>query len=368
MSAIMKSRFCVLGVPVDEIDMDDVISAIDTSARQRTPMLISTINANFLANSQTSQAFRHSLIASDLCTVDGIGMMIMCRLLSSGQMPRVSGADMLDQLLRRQASRLGRPLRLFFLGGLGTVAEQARHKVNMAPSTAICCVGALNPGFGSLEDLSRPEVIRTINDANPDFLVVALGAERGQAWLMKNRSQLKAPICAHLGAALNFTAGTIERAPSHWRAMGLEWLWRITKEVGLIPRYWRDGRILAGLLLTNVLPMALTQLYDRVRLRVRPDPLTVRYDAGEDCTRIALAGSAVGNAGVLLQSYFAAALQDGRPVRLDCSRLRAIDTRCIGEVMRLRRDLESVGAGLVIDNASWGLELRLKLDSVPWML
>lgn len=368
MSSIRKSRFCVLGVPVDEFDMDDVISAIDTSARQRTPMLISTINANFLANSQKSQAFRHSLISSDLCTVDGIGMMIMCRLLSSGHMPRVSGADMLDRLLRRQASRLGRPLRLFFLGGIGRVAEQARHKVNMAPSTAICCVGALNPGFGSLDELSRPDVIKTINDANPDFLVVALGAERGQAWLMKNRRQLKVPVCAHLGAALNFTAGTIERAPVHWQALGLEWLWRIRQEASLLPRYWRDGRILAGLLLTNVLPMALMQFYDRLWLRIKPDPLTVSYKQGEDFTVITLAGSAVGDAGAILQDHFAAALNAGHPVRLDCNRLRTIDTRGIGEVMRLRRDLESAGTRLVIDKASWGVVLRLNLDSVRWML
>lgn len=45
------STFGVLGVPVDEFDLDQVISAIDQAVSDHKKILISTVNTNFLVNS-----------------------------------------------------------------------------------------------------------------------------------------------------------------------------------------------------------------------------------------------------------------------------------------------------------------------------
>ena len=86
---------------------------------------------------------------------------------------------------------------------------------------------------------------------------MALGAQKGQAWLMANRGKLTVPVVSHLGATLNFLAGTVRRAPEGVRKLGLEWLWRIKEEPKLARRYLSDGGRLAWLLLTRVLPLSL---------------------------------------------------------------------------------------------------------------
>jgi N-acetylglucosaminyldiphosphoundecaprenol N-acetyl-beta-D-mannosaminyltransferase len=116
------------------------------------------------------------------------------------------------------------------------------------------CVGYESPGFGSVDDFSDGETIDRINAHGADFLVVALGAAKGQAWIQRNRERLRAPVISHLGAVVNFAAGTVSRAPEWMQRAGLEWLWRIKEEPALWRRYGRDARALLGLAFRRLLP------------------------------------------------------------------------------------------------------------------
>lgn len=321
-------------------------------------MLISTINTNFVANSWKHKGFRQSLLQSDLCTVDGIGMLLLCHLSSVSKMPRVSGADLLERLLSRERSALGRPLRVFFFGGNEAVADLARRVVNKLPSSAVCCVGSVNPGFGTMDELSRPELLAMINDAQPDFLIAALGAERGQEWLMRNRAHLDVPVCAHLGAAVNFVAGSIVRAPRKWQRLGLEWAWRIRQEPALARRYFKDGLFLARLLMLDALPLILQQWRDQIRFVLWPKALEVAAVRGADRTTIVLKGAAFGCVD-LLDAAFADALEAGQDVTLDCRGLEAMDAAGVGIILRLERDLTERDLRLTVQRVPKSIGHRL---------
>jgi N-acetylglucosaminyldiphosphoundecaprenol N-acetyl-beta-D-mannosaminyltransferase len=116
--------------------------------------------------------------------------------------------------------------------------------------------------------MSAPALIRAINDAAPDFLVVSLGALKGQAWIMRNHADLAVPWISHLGAVVNFFAGEVRRAPSWLAAAGLEWCWRIVQEPNLWRRYWSDGKTVVHLLcwrmLTNLVRARLSQPRKRI--------------------------------------------------------------------------------------------------------
>ena len=96
-------------------------------------------------------------------------------------------------------------------------------------------------------ELTVEAMIETINQSRADFVLVALGAAKGQKWIERNRQRLAAPVIAHLGAVVDFAAGGIRRAPKAVRRLGLEWLWRIKEEPALWRRYFSDGAALAGL-------------------------------------------------------------------------------------------------------------------------
>lgn len=361
-----STTFGVLGIPLDSINLRSVLENIDLAARARRRLLISTVNANFLVASQHSQKFRRSLIASDLCTVDGVGVVAVCRLLGLPAIPRASGADILHDLCERSNTALERPLRVFFFGGDNGVAERAASKINDLGSGSVLCVGAIDPGFGSVEALSRSEWIEQINDANPDILILALGAERGQAWLLHNADCLTVPVRTHFGAALNFLAGTVQRAPAGFQRFGLEWFWRILQEPHLLRRYLGDGLDLARLTLCNVLPLALLLKLDRWFFQEQQSQLGVDVERSDNGVVISLAGIAGAATMPVLLTAFNSALDNRAPVTLDLGKLTTIDLVGIGAIMRLQRDLESQGLTLHLAHVPPRITRRFKLAAVAW--
>src|SRR5262249_32434527 len=134
-------------------------------------------------------------------------------------------------------------------------ARTAAEALNSARA-GLRCAGYEAPGFGSIAEMSAPSSIARINASGADFVVVALGARKGQAWIEHNRSRLEAPVVSHLGAVLNFAAGRVRRAPRWMQRTGLEWLWRIREERALWRRYLSDALAAARLVFTRVLPLA----------------------------------------------------------------------------------------------------------------
>src|SRR5262245_1085915 len=232
--------------------MTTILQRIDAAAGYATPFFISTVNINFLVAGQTDVKFKESLFRSNLCTVDGMPVMWIARLLGIPVKERTAGADLFEalKLFRTPA----RPLKVFLFGGKEGVAASAGERLN-ADRKGLVCVGTYYPGFGSIDEMSTDEIMKTINSSGADVLLVALGAAKGQAWLLRNHERLRIPVRAHLGAVMNVQAGTVNRAPKRIQKLGLEWLWRIKEEPQLWRRYLHDGFVLFRILLTRILPL-----------------------------------------------------------------------------------------------------------------
>lgn len=240
---------CLLGLPFDAVDMAAAVDRVRSAAHGGKPCFLFTPNLNFLAACRHDPAFRASVINSDLNIIDGMPLVWVARLLGLPIRTRVAGSDLFEALCRTSEP----PVTVFFFGGASGVAERAAKHLN-ARQGGLRCVGFECPGFGSIAAMSSPGIIERINASGAQFIVVALGARKGQAWIEHNRHRLAAPVVSHLGAVINFVAGTVSRAPGWLRLLGLEWLWRIREEPGLWRRYAQDGAVLLRLLGTRVLP------------------------------------------------------------------------------------------------------------------
>ena len=174
-----------------------------------------------------------------MSVADGKPIVWLARLLNIPIPERVAGSDLIEELIKNRTEH--KILKVFFFGGEDGIAEAACEKLN-SYNTGLKCVGSFNPGFGSIADMSSSEIIDQINQSNADFIIVSLGAKKGQAWIEKNRKNLNAPIISHLGAVVNFIAGTVSRSPKILQKSGLEWLWRIKEEPMLWKRYRSEER------------------------------------------------------------------------------------------------------------------------------
>ena len=207
---LSREVYCMLGIPVDDIRMPSTVERIEAAIANKRPFLLSTPNLNFLINSQSDASFRETLVFSDLCPPDGMPLIWIGRLIGIPLGERVAGADILEALQSKRSAE--RPPKLFLFGGAEGIAGKAAQAINSV-SDGLSCVGFLYPGFDSAQQMSSEKMISEINASDADFLVVALGAKKGQSWLRRNHGRLTIPVRAHLGATMNFYAGTVTRAP-----------------------------------------------------------------------------------------------------------------------------------------------------------
>ena len=243
---------CVLGLPFDAIDLEEAVQRIRGAAFAGQRCFVSTPNLNFAMTARADAAFRGAVLHSDLNLADGMPLVWTARLLGLPLTHRVSGADVFEAL----RAHAGPPITVFLFGGPPGVASRACEAINRGVG-GMRCVGFDDAGFGTVESMSGDDRIDRINRSGAHFVVASLGAGKGQAWLERNAGRLTAPVLSHLGAVINFAAGSVRRAPRWMTASGLEWLWRVKEEPSLWRRYWHDGADALGLLLTRVLPEAI---------------------------------------------------------------------------------------------------------------
>jgi N-acetylglucosaminyldiphosphoundecaprenol N-acetyl-beta-D-mannosaminyltransferase len=331
-----REVYGVLGVPIDVTDMTAVLQKIASAATNRSIFFISTVNLNFLVTSLTNPGFRDSLLLSDLCSADGMPVVWIARLLGAPIKERIAGSDMFDVL---RSVRRSEPLKIFLFGSEQNVASEACNKIN-AEQSSLVCVGSFYPGFGSIDEMSTDAVINTVNSSNADFLAAALGAEKGQAWLLQNYARLQIPVRAHLGATINFQAGTIKRAPRWMRQFGLEWLWRILEEPRLWRRYCRDGLTLAQLVITRVLPLMVLARWHAFRCRREKAMLFI--ERTEDNESVYLGPDGLADAGHInvAVSSFRAAVTANKHVVINFAKTRLIDPRFLGLLLMLDKHLK----------------------------
>ncbi len=97
--------------------------------------------------------------------------------------------------------------------------------------------GMYSPPFRELTKEEDEEIVRRINDSGADFVWVALGAPKQEWWMYEHRHRVKA-VMLGVGAAFDFTAGTVKRAPMWMQRLCLEWVFRILRDPKrMLPRY-----------------------------------------------------------------------------------------------------------------------------------
>lgn len=318
-----RNVHCLFGLVFDAITLDEATEQLRRDVRAQRPCFFSTPNVNFVAGAQIDEAFRNSVLRSDLSVVDGMPIVWAARLMGIPIRERIAGSDVFERLRHAGSS----PLKVFFFGGPDGVAERAVAALN-AQQGAMQGVGFESPGFGSVAELSSPEQIDRINASGADLVVVSLGAKKGQTWIEHNRHLLKPPLISALGAVVNFVAGSVHRAPLLWRQMGLEWLWRIKEEPSLWRRYAHDGRALARLGLTEALPCAVAVGLHKVLGSRVPARHTVTRADGHAV--IHLTGDWTFDALPVLKQELAMLLSQGATTRFDLAKVTWIDSATLG--------------------------------------
>lgn len=231
----MKERVWVLGVPLAPLTAEEALATVAEWLRgeRAGTRLIFTPNAEIIARAQAEPELKKALAGADLTVPDGIGAVWASRFLGTPVPERVPGIELLEAVLAL-AAREG--YRVFFLGGRPGVAEEATERL-MTRWPGLQVTGTHHGYFGPEEER---RVLAKIRAAEPDILVVALGAPKQELWLTRHKGELTARVALGVGGSLDVLAGRVKRAPRLFRRLGLEWLYRILRQ----PERWRRAFLL----------------------------------------------------------------------------------------------------------------------------
>jgi N-acetylglucosaminyldiphosphoundecaprenol N-acetyl-beta-D-mannosaminyltransferase len=211
----------------NNITMIEVLNEIEKIIKRKESKFFVTPNIDHIVQLQKDEEFKQIYNSADFVLADGMPIVWISKLLNKPIIEKVSGADITPQIFQI-ARKKG--YKIFILGGREGVGNNLylKFKENSHPNFSI---GHYSPPFGfeSIDDENK-KITDLIAKFTPDILLVSLGAPKGEKWIFRNKENIQVPISIQVGAAIDFIAGTINRAPLWMQKYSLEWFYRFLQE------------------------------------------------------------------------------------------------------------------------------------------
>ncbi len=278
----------VLGAQIDALSWDAAMARLLGWARARESRYVTICNVHVVVSASRDAAYRDIINASDMATPDGAPVAWMLRRQGFANQPRISGPDLMWALCE-QAAAEGLPIYCYG----STPATLALLEQRLRAAFPALRMTMESPPFRALTPEEDAAAVERINASGAGIVFVGLGCPKQERWMAEHRGRVDAVRpglveghggfdklspnggggfdrlspngvgggdrlgpnggednavsgCRHsmqvnavmigVGAAFDFHAGTVQRAPAWMRDNGLEWLHRLLSEPR---RLWR---------------------------------------------------------------------------------------------------------------------------------
>ena len=183
-------------------------------------------NAHMLVEAYKEKDFADVVNDSKITTPDGMSLIGGLRLLYKIKQSRVSGMDLLPDLLS-EASKHKKPV--FFYGSTEDILMKTKKHISIN-YPGIPHVGTYSPPFCLMtEDDDDENVVKIINSSPARLVFVALGCPKQEKWMASMKGRINA-VMIGIGGALPVLIGMQKRAPKWMQKVGMEWFFRFLQE------------------------------------------------------------------------------------------------------------------------------------------
>lgn len=221
----------MLSVSIDALTELQAVEKILRWAHDAESRYVAICNSHVVVTGSREPEFAEVLSKADMATADGAPVAWMMRRLGHSKQPRVSGPELMLSLCERAAEeRL--PIYLF---------GSSEHTLGLLKASltdrypGLLIAGTCSPPFRKLSVQEDNEIVVRIVESGARIIFVGLGCPKQERWMFEKKGQINA-VMLGVGAAFDFHAGTVQRAPLWMRNYGLEWLHRLLSEPR---RLWR---------------------------------------------------------------------------------------------------------------------------------
>lgn len=238
-SYIGRRRLPVVGALIDAVSWDTAQDVLLAWAAARESRYVCICNVHVVVSARSDQEFSHAVSDADMATPDGAPVAWTLRRKGIGDQPRINGPDLMWRLCK---SAQDRGIKVGLYGSTDETLERLIAAMRASfPSLDICYV--YSPPFRQLTEEEDLVICNEMEQCGVGFLFVGLGCPKQEKWMSAHRGKVHA-VMIGVGAAFDYHAGTINRAPLWMQRNGLEWLYRLLSEPRrLWKRYFHTNSI-----------------------------------------------------------------------------------------------------------------------------
>jgi N-acetylglucosaminyldiphosphoundecaprenol N-acetyl-beta-D-mannosaminyltransferase len=211
----------LLGVPIDALGMREIVDEIRARIETDRPGAHLGVNAANLIMARDRPAYLETLSSADLISPDGQWVVWGSRLLGAGLPERVTGIDLMEELL---ATARANDWGVYLLGARPEIVERlarilGRHGVRV--------VGFRDGYFSASDSVGVADAVRASGAA---LLFVGMPSPQKEQFIIEHARSSGVPFSIGVGGSFDVLTGRIRRAPRLLQRLGLEWLVRFVQE------------------------------------------------------------------------------------------------------------------------------------------
>ena len=222
----------VLGIGISPVDYSQAVTAIMTAAVQRRSLAVTALAVHGVMTGVLDREHNYRLNSFDLVCPDGQPVRWALNALHGAKLvDRVYGPELTLRVCQACAER---EVPIFLFGGTEAMLQSlAGNLTSRFPGLQIA--GQRASRFRQLEVEERDQLAAEISASGAGVCFVGLGCPRQETFVFEMRERVSMPMLA-VGAAFAFHAGMLPQAPRWMQRVGLEWLYRLSREPR---RLWR---------------------------------------------------------------------------------------------------------------------------------
>lgn len=227
------AKLRILNAEIESITQDELLRNLKSGA-------LITPNLDHLVKLQNDREFYDVYQQAEWVICDSKILCLCSRLLPASFPEAIPGSSFFTSFYMYHKD--DEDCRIFLLGAMDGVAEQAMQRINERVGRKIV-VGALSPSYGFDNKPDECESIyKTINASKANVVLVGVGAPKQEKWIMRHRHNMPdVKLWMALGATIDFEAGNVKRAPKIFQKFAMEWFYRFMKEPRrMFRRYFID--------------------------------------------------------------------------------------------------------------------------------
>ncbi len=227
----------IMGVNIAAIHMEWLLEFTHKNIQALSGDYMCVANVHTTVTAYEDEAYKAVQNNGIMAIPDGGPLSAVGRKRGHKEMSRTTGPSYMEEILRISVEK---GYRHFFYGSTKETLDKLKTVLSKQyPGLEIA--GMYSPPFRPLTEAEDRQIIEHIDKSKADFIWVGLGAPKQEKWMADHQGKVEG-FMVGVGAAFDYLAGNIKRAPKWMQKCNLEWFYRLLQDPKrLFGRYIRTN-------------------------------------------------------------------------------------------------------------------------------